>query len=193
MLALGLLGGFALGVVARAWMRLIAEDPEFTWSGTIFIVLGFTLFGFTQSIVAVARRRPSRWWKLTAIRSIGVAGMLPLFVAAGAVMIPTVVGGGFAMTRTKWPKVVRALCLLVAAGPVVFVGTDLVDSFGWSMRTIAGFVILLAVYSTIIWAGRFTFAVQNADSPAPRRARIVLSLVAAMLVAIPFVAGGGFK
>ena len=37
-LAAGLFGGFALGVIARAWMRLITEDPEFTWKGTIFIV-----------------------------------------------------------------------------------------------------------------------------------------------------------
>jgi hypothetical protein len=31
--------GAALGVVARCWMRLITEDSEFTWSGTIFIVV----------------------------------------------------------------------------------------------------------------------------------------------------------
>ena len=28
--ALGVVGGCALGVIARAWMRLIAEDPEFS-------------------------------------------------------------------------------------------------------------------------------------------------------------------
>jgi hypothetical protein len=33
-LAIGLFGGFALGVVSRAWMRLISEDPDFTWNGT---------------------------------------------------------------------------------------------------------------------------------------------------------------
>ena len=192
-LAIGLLGGFALGVVARAWMRLISEDPEFTWNGTIFIVAGFTLFGLTQSIVAVARRRTTRWWKLTGVRTIGAVGMLPLFVAAGAVMFPTVAGCGLASARSEWPKVVRGLCLVVAAGPVLFVGTDLIGSFGWSLHTLAGFVMMLAVYATIIWATRFTFAAQHADSPVPRRAKMTISLVAALLFLIAFVAGGGIK
>ena len=49
----GLIGGCALGVFARLWMRLIAEDPDFTWNGTIFIVLAFTIFGVTQTISSV--------------------------------------------------------------------------------------------------------------------------------------------
>ena len=192
-LAIGLLGGFALGVVARAWMRLISEDPEFTWNGTIFIVGGFTLFGLTQSIVAVARRRTTRWWKLTGVRTIGAIGMLPLFVAAGSLMFPTVAGCGLASARPEWPKVVRGLCVVVAAGPVLFVGSDLIGSFGWSLHTLAGFVIMLAVYATIIWATRFTFAAQHADSPAPRRAKVTIAIVAALLFLIAFVAGGGIK
>ncbi len=192
-LSIGLLGGFALGVVARAWMRLIAEDPGFTWNGTIFIVVGFTFFGLTQSIVAVVRRRTTRWWKLTGVRTIGTVGMLPLFVAAGALMFPTVAGCGLASVRSEWPKVVRGLCLVVAAGPVLFVGTDLVGSFGWSLRTLAGFVMMLAVYATIIWATRFTFAAQHADSPAPPRAKTTISLVAVLLFLIASVAGGGIK
>lgn len=64
-LALGLLGGLALGVVARLWMRLIADDPAFTWNGTVFIVVGFMTFGMAQSIAAVARQRATRRWTLT--------------------------------------------------------------------------------------------------------------------------------
>src|SRR5258706_4680088 len=84
MLAAGLFGGLALGVIARAWMRLISEDPQFTWNGTIFIIGGFTVFGFTQSLVAVVRRRPRRRWTLTIVRVIGIIGLLPLFIGAGA-------------------------------------------------------------------------------------------------------------
>jgi hypothetical protein len=84
--------------------------------------------------------------------------MLPLFVAAGALMFPTVVGCGLAVARTGWPTLTRSLCLLVAAGPVVFVGSDLVGSFGWSLHSLAGFVLMLAIYATIIGATRFTFA-----------------------------------
>ncbi len=192
-LAIGLLGGFALGIVARTWMRLISDDPHFTWKGTISIVVGFTLFGLTQSIVAVARRQTTRWWKVTGVRALGAVGMVPLFVAAGALMFPTVAGCGLASSRSEWPKGVRGLCLVVAAGPVLFVGTDLIGKFGWSLHTLAGFAMMLAVYATIIWATRFTFATQHADSPAPPRAKTTISLVAALLLLIAFVAGGGIK
>jgi hypothetical protein len=192
-LALGAIGGFALGVVARGWMRLISDDPRFTWNGTIFIVGGFAFFGLTQTFVAVARRGTSRWWRLTGIRTIGAVGMLPLFVAAGALMMPAVTGCGFASTRPAWPRAVRGLCLAIAAVPVLFVGTDLIDSFGWSLHAFAGFVLMLAVYAPIIWASRFTFAVQDAHSPAPARARTTISVVVALLILIAFIAGGGIK
>jgi hypothetical protein len=130
-------------------MRLISEDPGFTWGGTFFIVMGFTLFGLTQSIVAAARRRGTRRSKLTVLRVIGIAGMLPLFVAAGSVMFPTVIGGGLALARDEWHKVTRGICLAIAKLPVLFVGNDLVGSFGWSWHTLAGLVGLLAIYATI--------------------------------------------
>jgi F0F1-type ATP synthase membrane subunit c/vacuolar-type H+-ATPase subunit K len=157
-LATGIVGGFALGIVARAWMRLIADDPDFTWTGTLFIIFGFTIFGFAQAVVAVARGRARRRWTLTVARMFGVMGMLPLFVAAGAVMSPTVIGGGLAFSRERWSRITRGICLLVAAAPVVFVGSDLVDKFGWSLHAAAGFVAMLAVYGTIIRATRSTFS-----------------------------------
>ena len=81
-------------------MRLIAEDPEFSWGGTIFIVLAFTIFGFTQSIVAVVRRRARRRWTLTVARVAGVIGFMPLFGRAGSIMMPTVVLGLLAIYGT---------------------------------------------------------------------------------------------
>lgn len=58
-IAAGLFGGLALGVVARAWMRFISDGPEFTWSGTIFILAAFgwsarTLLGFLAMIALYA-------------------------------------------------------------------------------------------------------------------------------------------
>ena len=35
---LGVVAGFLLGIIARLWMRWISTDPEFTWSGSIYIV-----------------------------------------------------------------------------------------------------------------------------------------------------------
>lgn len=167
-IVVGVVGGTALGVVARAWMRLIAEDPAFSWSGTVFIVAGFTIFGFTQSIVAIARARVDRRKKMTIVRTFGVVAMVPLFAAAGALMLPTVVGCGLAVARTGWHTTTRCLCLLVAAGPVLFVGNDLLGSFGWSLHALAGFVLMLAIYATIIWATRFTFTPQSDGWPRPQ-------------------------
>jgi len=156
--AVGLFGGLALGVLARAWMRLIAEDPDFTWSGTIFIVIAFTIFGVTQSIAAVVRRRARRRWKLTIARVFGGIGLMPLFVGAGSLMLPTVVGAGLARSRTDWRRWLRVVCAVLAAGPVVVVGWQLVDSFGWSMHAMLGFLGMLAIYGIIVAATHFTMA-----------------------------------
>ncbi len=189
-LAAGVLGGLALGLVARAWMRLIAEEPDFTWSGTLFIVGGFTIFGLAQSIVVVARRRTARRWTLTIARVLGTIGLLPLFVGAGALMLPTVVPGGLALARADWRRVTRGICLLVAAGPVSLVGSDLVNKFGWSLHSLAGFVVMLAVYGTIIRATRFTLAPQADGWRMPRWATATASLVLGLLFLIALVGGG---
>lgn len=161
-LAVGVFGGFILGVVARGWMRWISDKPEFTWAGTAFIVLAFAVFGFAQSAVAVARRHAMPRWRLIVVRVIGVVCMLQLFFAAGAIMFPTVFGAGLAVARRGWHKVARAACLVIATGPVLFVGSDLVHKFGWSIHTAVGFTSMLAIYSVIIWATRFTLAPQAA-------------------------------
>jgi hypothetical protein len=182
MLAFGLFGGAALGIAARAWMRLIADDPEFTWGGTIFIIIAFTIFGFTQSIVAVARRRTRRRWTLTIARVIGTVGLLPLFVGAGALMLPTVVGGGLALARVEWHRLARAICLVLAAAPVLFVGSDLVSSFGWSLHALAGFIGMLAIYGTVVLATRFTFAAQPGGKKRPRWLVITFLVILGLLL-----------
>ena len=181
-LAIGLFGGAALGIAARAWMRLISDDPEFTWGGTIFIVMAFTIFGFTQSIVAVARRRARRRWTLTVARVIGTVGLLPLFVGAGAVMVPTVVGGGLAVARVEWHRAARGICLVLAAAPVLFVGGGLVSSFGWSLHALAGFVGMLAIYGTVVLATRFTFAAQPGGRRRPRWLVIAFFVILGLLL-----------
>ena len=153
MLAVGLFGGLTLGIIARAWMRLISEDPEFSWNGTIFIVGAFTVFGFTQAIVAVARRRARRRWVLTIIRLVGTIGLMPLFVGAGAVMLPTVVAGGLARARVEWNHVVRWICLSIAMIPVMIVGSGFVGSFGWSLHASVGFLASTRVTFGLTGAG----------------------------------------
>ena len=154
----GTMAGLSLGVLARLWMRLIATEPEFSWSGTIFIVLGFTIFGLAQSLAALARRRRWRPWAARAARSGGIVGMLPLFVGAGGLMMPTVVGGGLAAWRVEWPKPVRATGAMIASVPVVVVGRLIVGDFGWSFRSLAGIAAMLSIYGGIVWASRATLA-----------------------------------
>ena len=191
-LAAGLLGGLCLGIVARAWMRLIAEDPAFTWSGTLFIVVGFTVFGLMQRLVAVARRRAMPRWKLTSIRVLGAIAMVPLFGAAGALMFPTVIGGGLALVRVDWRTVTRVLCAVVASGPVLFVGSQLVQTFGWSLHSAAGFVALITVYSALIYATQPTFAPVADGWHLPRWARIAIPVLVCLLFVVPLI-GGGIK
>ena len=191
-LATGLFGGVLLGVVARAWMRLIAEEPEFTWGGTIFIVSGFGIFGLTQAIAAVTRNRAKRRWTLTIARVIGSAGFLPLFVGAGGIMLPAVVGGGVAVWRTDLRKVSRWIWSAVAAAPFLFVGNNLVGSFGWSLHTAAGFLAMLCIYATIVSATRFTVAAQRDGWRLPRWVTVTGCVIAGLAL-VQLMAGFVFK
>jgi len=182
MLSAGLFGGLALGIIARAWMRLISEDPEFTWSGTIFIVGAFTVFGFTQSVVAVTRRRSRRRWVLTIVRVVGTIGLMPLFIGAGAIMLPTVVAGGLARARVDWNHIVRWICLSLALVPVLVVGSGFVGSFGWSLHTFVGFLSMVAIYATIVSATRFTFTAQADGWRVKRWVTITLYAVLGLLL-----------
>jgi hypothetical protein len=189
-LAVGLLGGLALGVVARAWMRLIAEQPEFSWNGTVFIIAGFAIFGVAQASVALARQRARGRWTLSVVRMAGAIAMLPLFGGAGALMFPTVIGGGLAVARDDWHTATRGICLVVAAGPVLFVGSDLVGTFGWSLQSVAGFVVMLAIYSTIIGAARSTLAPPPNGRRLRRRTVAAIALVVGLLFVVPLCVGG---
>lgn len=154
----GTLGALALGITARLWMRLIAPEPNFTWSGTIFIVAGFTVFGLAQSVAALARRRRWHRWPMRLARVSGVVGMLPLFMAAGGLMMPTVVGGGLAAWRTDWHPAVRSAVALLAISDVVLVSRGIASDFGLSARTCSGIAAMVLVYAVIVWATRATLA-----------------------------------
>lgn len=190
--AAGLFGGLALGIVARAWMRLIAEDPDFSWDGTIFIVAAFTIFGLTQSFVVIAHRRTLGPVAVTIARVFGTIGLLPLFVGAGSIMMPTVVGAGLASARREWRPLSRSIWFLAAMAPVVVVGKGLVDSFGWSLQALAGFVAMLALYATIIRAARSTFSARPDGRRLPRWVRVA-ALVVVALAFLFFAAGAIFQ
>ena len=110
-----MLVGAGLGVVLRIWMRLISDNPEFSWSGTLAIVIAFTLLGTNAGLVAYGR---SRGWRASLVVARVVACVLGLgcFMAAGAVMLPAIIPGALALGRHDWPRwprlVLGGVCVL---------------------------------------------------------------------------------
>lgn len=150
MLAFGA-GGFVWGVVARLWMRVISGDPEFSWSGTLFIIGLFTVVGGAQGLALAVRRR--RWprWAQTIVRipTTGVAVLLG--AAAGIVMLPALVTGSLGLGRTDWPRAVRVALGAVAAVNTVAVFAVVADGIGWG-RAVVGWALMVVVYAVIIAA-----------------------------------------
>jgi len=168
----GLLGGLAWGIYARVWMRFVSADPEFTWAGTLFIVLGFAMAGLAQSAAYLGRRADLRRPPMTALRVATFASLLPLGMAAGGPMFPTVVLAPLAIAHTDWSSRTRLLVGTVAVIPVIAIAGILLDDLS-TARAAAGYVWFLTVYAGIIWAARFTLAPQLDGWRAPRTARIV--------------------
>jgi hypothetical protein len=189
-LSAGLFGGLALGVVARAWMRVIADDPEFTWSGTVSIVVGFGVFGVLQANAIRARRR-STGWRISVGRAGGGIGMLPLFVAAGGILAPTVILGGLVAARTAWRPSVRVVVALLACVPMGLVISGIVGDFGASSHTWAGIAGVVALYAVIIFvvAGA-TFAPRADGYRLPRGVRAAMAVGVLGFAAFALVAGG---
>ena len=105
----GALVGGAWGVAARVWMRLITDDPQFSWTGTLFIVVLAALFGACTTAAATALRQGRRgWWRLLA-----VPGLL-IFAGQGAAFLPgTVVAAAGLSRRSRAGRVVAVLGVLV--------------------------------------------------------------------------------
>lgn len=121
-LAAGLGGGLVFGIAIRAWMRLISETPEFTMSGTIFIVMAGTLAGLGAALAAVARRNRWRYGKFASV--IGGVLFVGLGTGAGIILLVSVVLLGVAIGR---PRITLPVRLLVAgfAAMVAFAGIGL--------------------------------------------------------------------
>lgn len=149
--------GLLLGAGARGWMRFIAVDPGFTVKGTLGIVLGFAVFGVLQALAALAAARPWRTWWRRGARCLGLVGLLPLFVAAGALMAPAVAFAGLALWHPRWLRPIRVVLALVALANVVAVSSTITSDFGTSLRSVIGVSGLLLIYGCVVWAAAGTF------------------------------------
>lgn len=180
---LGSLSGLGLGVVARWWMRLLTEDPDFSWSGTIFIVLAFMVAGSGHGMSWFARRVGARRRWSTAARVTAVALTLPIFTAAGAMMLPTVLGASVASSRSDWPRGARvAAAALAVPVPIVIVIDLAADSVTW--RRLFGVLLLAATYTAIVRSLQATVAPLDDGWRMPRRMRVVLAVAASALLVL---------
>lgn len=176
----GLVAGSVLGGVARGWMRLLADDPEFTWSGTIFIVGAFAVTGFGHALAWATRRATERRWLTTVARLAGGTLTLSLFVGAGAMMLPTVVGASLGRWRRDWGRVVRLTAAAIAAPvPIGFVVAWWRD--GMHLRSGLGLALLAATYAVIVTTAQPVVAPIVDGWRMPRRLRVA-AVVAAVTV-----------
>lgn len=154
----GALLGFLWGATIRLWMRYISTNPEFTWSGTGYIVGAATLVGALLGL-AYHRYRLGRgnWWRLNGL------SVLFLGVAAGGVMIPTVILGGLGLGRRTWPKGVRGLLLLLAVGVQVLFFAGNSDDFprGRFIPAMAAYAVFLGLET---WAASIPFLPSRNDA-----------------------------
>lgn len=116
------LGGAGWGVAARLWMRFISTDPEFSWSGTLYIVLVPTLIGLLLGLALLARRRRWRQWVRKTSRAVAGGSIVLLGVGAG-MSVTSIMFGSLALSRLRyrvWARV--ALALVLVLFPVVIMG-----------------------------------------------------------------------
>ncbi len=139
-LARGALGGALWGVLARLFMRLLSDDPQFSWEGTLGILGIATVAGARVGLVRGARvTGRSPWWRLAAL-----PGLL-LFMGPGSLLLPASVG--MAMVLRGRP-VVRALGVVLAVVPLtVLAGNEppLPPS------QVAGLVLMVASCAPLGW------------------------------------------
>ena len=143
-------GGLVLGIIARLWMRWISTDPEFSWGGTLGIIIAFTMFTTTQATIYVLRRRIKTRRLTSVVRSVGAFFTLPLFTAAGAVMFPTVILASIAVWRKKIDKKVRIALLIISFVIPVIQIKDIGSDFGWNFITLGRSLLFILIYSVVI-------------------------------------------
>ncbi|MBK5266012.1 MAG: hypothetical protein JJE47_01120 [Acidimicrobiia bacterium] len=168
--------GLVWGGILRVWMRFISASPEFSWSGTGFILGVCILAGATLGFAWKRRQaRGAGWWRLSILS-------LMLLGGAGAVMWPSVVLGGVAIGRPR-PGWLRGLLGVVAIGvQIPVVQTTILEDAG--MSTIEA-VIAVAWYAPMLaieaWAFSVVFAPAREGAPA-------LGTVRKVLIATPMAA-----
>ena len=151
------LAGAVLGVVARIWMRFITTNREFSWEGTLIIVIGFGVAFLGQAGVYLGRRSGARPSAFVALRILAIVTLLPLSFGAGAVGFPVVVLAPLAIIRTGWNRWLRVLLGVLALLPIVFIAFTLLSDL-FVIRAAIGLAWFALIYGVLVWAVSFSFA-----------------------------------
>jgi hypothetical protein len=151
------LTGAALGIVARIWMRFITTHREFSWDGTLIIVIGFGVMFLGQAGVYLGRRSGVRPSGFVALRILAIVTLLPLAFGAGAFAFPIIVFAPLAIIRTGWNRWLRLLLGVLALIPGVFIAFTLFSDLSLIRATI-GVVWFALIYGILVWAVSFSFA-----------------------------------
>jgi hypothetical protein len=140
--ALGFAAGVVWGAVARLFMRLLSTSPEFSWSGTLFILGVGAVTGTCVGVVHAARvSGRSAWWRLAGLPA------LILFAGQGMVLLPAAVGMA-AVLRGR--AVARTLGAMVVAGsPLVVVVSD--ESLGVTRTQVVGLALMVLSAVPLGW------------------------------------------
>jgi hypothetical protein len=163
-------------------MRLISTDPEFSWSGTIFIVMAFAITALGHGIAWTVRRSARRRRWSTVGRTIGAVLTMPLFFGAGGIMLPTVVGAALCRWRSDWPITMRGYAALVALpAPVILLRDSWHD--GMSLRVVIGLALMASTYTVIVATLRPIVAPLGDGWRMPRALRVALLVLAALALA----------
>ena len=170
--ALGFTAGVVWGAVARIFMRLLTTSPEFSWSGTLFILGVGAVTGTCVGVVHAARvSGRSAWWRLAGLPA------LILFAGQGMVLLPAAVGMAAVL---RGGAVARTLGAVVVAGsPLVVVVSD--ESLGVTGTQVVGLALMVLSAVPLGWGigevvGRWRPRGQGAMAPAVRPAPVVESV-----------------
>lgn len=174
----GALAGLVWGILMRGWMRFVSPTPEFSWSGTGFILGASTIAGACLGLAWMRRRDGGRgWWRLWGVP------MVLLGVGAGGVMLPSVLLGALALGRTNWNRVVRAVIgALAVAAQVVFFGPagDPLPAG----RAVPGLAAYAALITFEAWAASVVFRPGLAESRGSRRVPAIALLAVLGIVGV---------
>lgn len=181
----GTAAGLVWGVGLRLWMRLIADRPEFTVGGSLFIIVGSGIVGAALGLAHRRRRaNGAGYWRFSLL-SLGLLGF------GGAVMWPGVVAGAAAIARRRARRPAAVLTLLAVGSqlPVLW-GQVLTAHHLVSVARAAAVVLYGAFLAFEMWAFSVVYRDRPVGAPAMGKLRSAVIWVPVVLVSVALALAG---